>query len=247
MDNTQPSSQLQETIDKYMPYIAEIQKRLLFIVAIFIIGTTIGFIYYDKIVALMLSIFHLKGINIVFTSPFQFINLAMSSGFLVGVLAVSPFLIFQIISFLKPALKKQEYKIVVGLLPLSIILFIFGFAFGVLIMRYVIELFYEKSVALNIGNLLDISQLLSQILVTATLMGLAFQFPIVITLLMRFKVIKYKVFVKQRPVAYIISIIFAALLPPTDILSMVILTLPLIILFELTLILNRVLLKSHLL
>jgi sec-independent protein translocase protein TatC len=114
-------------------------------------------------------------------------------------------------------------------------------------MKYVISLFYEKSVELQIGNYLDISFLLSKIVLTGILMGLAFQFPIVLTVLMRLKVVRYKDFVKQRIFAWSLSLIFAALLPPTDLLSLALLTLPLVMLFELTLILNRVFLKAHLL
>ncbi|PIZ99175.1 MAG: Sec-independent protein translocase TatC, partial [Candidatus Levybacteria bacterium CG_4_10_14_0_2_um_filter_35_8] len=47
-------------------------------------------------------------------------------------------------------------------------------------------------------NFLDINRLLSSILITGALMGMAFQFPIVLTVLMRLKVVKYKALVKQR-------------------------------------------------
>ncbi|PIP52910.1 hypothetical protein COX08_03880 [Candidatus Beckwithbacteria bacterium CG23_combo_of_CG06-09_8_20_14_all_34_8] len=83
-------------------------------------------------------------------------------------------------------------------------------------------------------------------MVTSSLMGVAFQYPIVMTLLIRFKVIKHKTFEKQRPFAYVIALAFAAILPPTDLFSLILLTLPLVILFETTLILNRMFLKTHL-
>jgi Sec-independent protein secretion pathway component TatC len=47
-------------------------------------------------------------------------------------------------------------------------------------------------------------------------MGLAFQFPIVITILLKFNVIQYKNLVNQRIIAYTAALVFAALLPPTD-------------------------------
>jgi len=64
---------------------------------------------------------------------------------------------------------------------------------------------------------------------------------------MRLKVVKYKAFIKQRFIAWAVAIVFSALLPPTDILSLILLTLPLVILFEFTLILNRLIFKAHLL
>jgi sec-independent protein translocase protein TatC len=238
---------LQDTINRYFPYLMEVRKRLLFIASLFIVAAIFGFFYYEKIITFILSFLSFKGVNIVFTSPFQFFTLAINSGVFVGLVVIFPLFLYQLMAFLRPALHKKEYRLVVALLPLSIVLFVGGFVFGIAIMRYVVAIFYQKSVELQIGNLLDIELLLNKIVLTGVLMGLGFQFPIVMTLLMRLKVVKYKSFVKQRFFAWATAIIFAALLPPTDILSLVLLTLPLVILFEFTLILNRLVFKAQLL
>jgi sec-independent protein translocase protein TatC len=234
------STAIQENINKYFPLLSEVRKRLIFVLSIFLTSGVLGFFYYEKIIVFILKLLDLEGVNIVFTSPFQFLNLAVSSSLLIGTIITIPILIYQILTFLKPALRVSEYRSVIAFLPLSILLFLGGFTFGFLMMKYVVAVFYSKSVELNIGNMLDISKLLSQILVTASLMGLAFQYPIVMSLLMKFKVVAYETFVKQRPIAYVIAILFAALMPPTDILSLILLTLPLIVLFELTLLLNKI-------
>ena len=237
---------MDDIYNRYFPYLMEVRKRLFFVASIFLISSALGFIYYEKIITASLGIFNLEGINIVFTSPFQFIELSINSGLLIGLIAVFPLLIIQCLSVLKPALKKSEFKLVISLLPLSIFLFIFGFTYGVYIMRYVLIVFYEKSLALDIGNFLDVSKFLSQILLTSALMGLAFQFPVVLTILMRLKIIKHAALTKQRLIAYSVSVIFAAFLPPTDLFSLALLTIPLVILFETTLLLNKVVFKAHL-
>jgi len=209
-----PVVTLQDSRDKYQPFIMEIRKRLFFLVSIFVIAATLGFFYYEKVIGLILQLFDVFGVNIVFTSPFQFINLAINSGILVGLIVIMPFFIYQAVTFLKPALAPKEFKIVVSMIPLSVILFIFGFSYGIVMMRYVLILFYERSLVLDIGNFLDISLFLSQVLITATLMGIAFQFPIILTVLTRLGVVKIKDLKKQRLVAYSASLIFAAFLPP---------------------------------
>lgn len=238
------SDTVQENINRYFPLLAEVRRRLLFVLSIFILFGVFGFFYYEKIVTFTIGLLDLDGVNIVFTSPFQFLNLAISSSLSIGLIVTIPLLIYQLLIFLKPALKVKEYRSVMSLLPISIVLFIGGFAFGFLMMKYVVTIFYTKSVELNIGNMLDISRLLTQILVTSTFMGLAFQFPIVMSILMDFKIVTHKMFASQRPIAYVIAICFAAFMPPTDILSLVLLTLPLILLFEFTLMLNRVFRKG---
>lgn len=239
--------QLDNPAEKYLPFILEIRKRLFFIIAAFFIASGLGFFYYENIIKIILKVFNLEGVNIVFTSPFQFLSLAIAVGFCIGLLIIFPLIIYQTLSFLKPALNRHEFRAIIFLLPLSSILFVSGFSLGVLTMRYVLVVFYTKSQSLDIGNFLDISTLLSQTLITSALMGLAFQLPIILTILMRLGILKYQDLVKKRIIAYGLSLIFAALLPPTDLLSLALLFLPIASLFELTLLLNRYVLKSHLL
>ena len=242
---TSATIELDNSMVKYLPFLVEIRKRLFFTLAVFLIATILGFIFYEKTTKLILTLFSVKGLNIVFTSPFQFVSLAVNSGLLIGFIAVLPLLIIQILSFLKPALSSKEYRTVVLLLPVSIFLFIIGFSYGVTMMKYMVGLFYEKSLSLGIGNILDVNRLFSLILITAVLMGLAFEFPIVLTVLMRLKIIKYQTLVKRRIWAHMSALLFAVILPLTDILSLILLFLPLAMLFEITLLLNRTLLKSH--
>lgn len=245
MNTAFDSAHILDASKQYMPFLLEVRRRVLFVAAIFFIFSALGFIYYEKIIRLILRAFELQGINIVFTSPFQFINLAINSALMVGAVVVFPLIIWQIILFVRPALTKAEFKLTLSLLPLSIMLFVAGMTFGVLIMRWVMVLFYEKSVQLNIGNYLDVSQLLSQVIMTGVLMGVAFQFPVVLTMLLKIRLMTFKALSDKRLLAYGISLVFAAMLPPIDLLSLVLLTLPLIFLFELTLVLNRYILRTH--
>ena len=240
-----PAATHDTTTDKYFPYLLEIRQRLLFVVSLFIISSIVGFIFYEKIISIILNFFSLNGINIVFTSPFQFFTLAINSGLIIGVFVTLPVLIYQLLSFLKPALEPKEYRKIVATLPLAILLFAGGFIYGITIMKYVLQIFYKTSIKLQIGNVLDVENLLSKTLTTGLLMGAAFLFPIVMTVLMQLGLVKYKFFIKQRSIAYIIASLFVIFLPPPDIISDIILVSPLVILFELTLILNRVFLKTH--
>lgn len=243
MENIKPFEfpKLAAIINKYSPFFRELRKRMLFTLYAFAIATIAGFVFYEKIIKFLVGALSLKGINIVFTSPFQFINLAISSGTATGLVIVLPVIIIQVLHFLKPALMGKEYKMLVRFLPFSIILFLIGFAFGALIMKWQIEIFLARSVSLGIGNILDISSLLTTVFLTSALMGVGFQFPIILLLLMRIGVIKHRQLSKKRLWIYLGSFIFTLFLPPDSILADILLSLPLIFLFEFTLILNRIL------
>jgi len=234
------SPEIKSAIDKYSPFFIEAKKRLVFTLCVFAAATVAGFFLYEKIIKFLIDILSLKGINIVFTSPFQFINLAISCGIATGLIVSFPLLVIQILSFLKPALKEKEYKMVVRLLPFSLLLFLTGLTMGFLIMKWQIQIFLDRSLALGIGNVLDISRLLSTVLLTSTLLGIGFEFPILLLLLMRLGVVKRKQLHKMRPWIYLGSFFFAIILPLDSILADILLALPLIVLFEVTLILSRV-------
>lgn len=228
---------------KYLPFLLEIRRRLLFLASIFIAASTLGFIYYERIIRFVLKIFQFQGVNIVFTSPFQFINLAINSSLILGLIVTLPVIILQMLFFIKPALAPKEYRTLLFLLPFSLILFATGFLYGVLMMRSTLEIFYRQTQALGVGNFLDISTFLFQIILTAVLLGTAFQFPLVMTFLLHLKIINWPSLAKFRPLFYLAACIFIAFLPPTDLLSDFLLFLPLALLFELTLILNRLIFR----
>ena len=146
-----------------------------------------------------------------------------------------PLIISQVLSFLKPALKREEFKLVLNYIPYSLFLFLAGFIFGAIIMKWQVEIFLQSSVNLGIGNVLDISKLLSTVLLTSTFLGVGFQFPIVILILTRLGLIKHQALAKQRKWVYLMALLFAILLPADSILADIVLAMPLIILFEFTL------------
>lgn len=235
------SPELKAILAKYSPFFKEVRRRIVFTVAVFVAATLIGFVFYERIIKMLIDILGVRGVNIVFTSPFQFINLAIACGVATGLILTFPLIVIQILSFLKPALKAREYRMVIRFLPFCFILFLAGFSFGAILMKWQIEIFLAKSIALGIGNILDISNLLTTVLLTSALMGIGFQFPIVLLLLLRLGIIKQDQLARKRLWVYLGSFLFAILLPPDSILADVLLALPLIILFEATLILDRIL------
>ena len=232
-------SELEKIKNRFSPFLKEIKKRIFFIVFVLVLSTVLGFIFNEKIIKFLVSLLPFAGINIVFTSPFQFVNLAIGCGLATGLVVTFPFFILQIISFLKPALKNKEYQILTRVIPFSLFLFLFGLGFGAMVMRWQIRVSLAQSSSLGIGNALDISQLISTVLLTAALMGIGFQFPIILLLLIRLGLISHQQLSKKRLWIYLGSFILILFLPLDSVMADFFLSLPLFLLFELTLLLDR--------
>lgn len=240
-NTTQDSStnEVDKAIDQYLPYLKEAQKRLLITGVVFFVTAIIGAIFYKQILTFVMSQFDLTGINIVLTSPYQVIELAIFTGIYTGLVVTLPLFVFNLITFLKPALSPEEFKYIVSLVPVAFALFISGFLFGVWVMNFVIVLFTKATLDFSIGNIWDITSFFSQIIFSAILLGTVFQFPIILTALMRFGVVTREQLISKRPYIWASALIFAAALPPTDPFSLALLVAPLIFLFEAAMLINR--------
>lgn len=225
--------------DQYLPYIKELRSKLFRIVIFFAIGAILGFVYYQQILGFVLQLFKLEGINLVLTNPYQFFDLSIRTGFFTGILMALPIFLYYLLQFIRPALRPAEFKMLISMLPMSIVLFICGFIFGLWVIQFVIDLFYQTSSSFEIGNLWDLSGFLSEILIMGISLGIIFQLPVVLTSLLRLKIITSSQVAKQRRMIYAALLVMAALLPTTDIVALALLTLIPLFLFEVTLLLNN--------
>jgi len=233
------ASSLDQAIAKYTPYLKELQSKLFTVFIVFFFGGIIGFIYYQQILSFVMRLFTMDGINLVLTSPYQFIDLAVNTGLLVGVTFSLPLLGYFLLTFVRPALAPREFRLLVRLYPLAIILFILGFFFGSWIIQLIINLYMQTTLDFSVNNLWDVSHFFSQILLTGLSLALIFELPIILTALLKLKIIKIKALQKSRKFIYAAILIFVAFLPPNDIISLALLSIPPLLLFEITLLLNK--------
>jgi sec-independent protein translocase protein TatC len=105
-------------------------------------------------------------------------------------------------------------------------------------MYYALVILAKINISIGIQNVWDIGMFLSQIIMTSTLLGVLFQFPIVATFILKTEIITVDNLRDKRRVAVLIIFIFTSLLPPTDGLSLVAMALPLVLLYEVTIFVN---------
>jgi len=229
----------QKSISKYGVYFEELRKRLFSLTKIFVIIFAVGFFITSPAIKLAMKYINLKGVTIVTTSPFQLIDLAMSIGFFMACVFTIPIFIYHLYSFLKPGLLPKERKIFLLSLPLGLFLFIIGFVYGVGMLYMGVKIIAEVNIGLGVANYWDISIFISQIVLTSSLLGLLFIFPIVIRFLIRIGVMSIEFLRSKRRHAIVVIFIIVSLLPPTDGLSLVLMATPLVLIYELTILFNR--------
>ncbi len=225
-------------LETFLPYLEDLRRRIYWSTIIFTLVFIGGFFSSAFILKHFVSFFSIKDVLIATTSPFQFADLAVDIGFFFAIIITLPLVIFHLYAFLRPALTRKEKIWFTFSIPLSLLLFICGFLYGVLILYYSFELLARLNEGLGIRNIWDIGSFLSQIFITSSLLGIVFQFPLVLSLGIKLQLINTSFLKEKRRVALFIIFVIVSLLPPTDGLSLIAMALPLIILYEATILIN---------
>jgi len=220
----------------------DLRRRLYYGVILFIVVFVVGFFLAGVILKKILAFVQLDNVTLAASSPFQYIEMAMNVGFFLAIIASVPYIIFSFYSFIMPALTKSERINLLKSIPVSIALFVLGFFYGFSLLFYALELLAAINVNLGIANFWNTAQFLSQIFITSALLGLVFEFPLLLTLLIKLGMITSQNLKERRRIAYFSMLFLVALLPPTDVLTLVGMALPLVLLYEGTIVLNS---KEH--
>ncbi len=223
---------------KYYKYLDEIRQKIYELVIVFVVCFFGGFFLTAPILKKIVSLFQVSGVSIVTNSPFQFLDLAMNTGLIIALIFCAPLLVFYVYNFLKDGFNKREKKVFLILLPVALGLFLLGFFYGFTVLYFCLEAIARVNISIGIQNLWDIDKYLSQIVLTSVLLGFIFEYPVVLTFLLKLKIIKISFLKKNRRYAVAIIFILVSLLPPTDGLSLVIMSLPLILIYEFTIFFN---------
>jgi len=216
-----------------LSHFQELRKRLIRGVIAVAIAAALSFIFYEWIFYIL--ILPAQGINLIFIEMTEMIGTIMKVCLASGLILAMPYLTFQGIMFISPALTRKEKRYVYIILPWVTIMFLAGVLFGYFILIPPATTFlitFGSDIAtpqIKIGNYIAI---ITRLLLA---IGLVFEMPVVTTFLARIGIVKAKWLADKRKMAIIVAFILAAIITPTfDPINQCLVAIPLIILYELS-------------
>lgn len=157
----------------------------------------------------------------------------------VGFILAFPIILWEFWKFISPALYDKEKKYAVAFIASSSILFFLGVLFGYyLITPLSINFLGNYKISDVVKNDIDLDSYLSLIKTTAISCGLVFELPIIIYFLAKVGLVTASFLRNYRRYAYVIMLIIAAVVTPPDVVSQVIVTIPLVILYEISILIS---------
>jgi sec-independent protein translocase protein TatC len=178
-----------------------------------------------------------KPVTLGIGEPFT-MTLAVSGMF--ALLLAMPILLYQLYAFIIPAFTPKERRVVVPLLSMIPVLFAAGVAFGYFLVLPAAVRFLQNFNTDQFNVLVQANQYYKFVATTLLACGLVFQLPVGILALTRMRVIDVKFLRKNRRYAIVVCAVVAMALPGTDPVSMLIEMAPLVVLFEMSILLSAI-------
>jgi sec-independent protein translocase protein TatC len=172
-----------------------------------------------------------------FFTPFK---LTLMTSVFIGM----PYLLYQIWSFIAPALYDKEKRIAIPLLLSSIVLFYLGMAFAYFVVFPLVFGFFTSAGPEGVAIMTDISRYLDFVLKLFFAFGLAFEIPIATILLVTAGITTTENLREKRPYVVVGCFVVGMLLTPPDVISQLLLAIPMWLLFEMGIIFASMLKKS---
>lgn len=183
--------------------------------------------------------------KLVFIAPQEAFTTNIKITFFVGLLFSSPFILYQIWKFVSLGLLPEERKYIRIFGPLSFLLFVIGFTFGYLIIVPIGMKFLLGFASEILAPMITISKYISFVFNLSFAFSLVFQLPIVILFLTKIGIVTPAVLKKRRKEAIVLVFIAAAIMTPPDVVTQVLMAVPLILLYELGILFSRLAYKKH--
>lgn len=173
----------------------------------------------------------------------QFTMHIMAS-FILGLMIAFPYVCWEIWRFIKPGLQVKERKYSRGAVAAVSILFFFGVMFGYYVITpWMVYFLANYSISDMVVNEFDITSYVSTVVMLVFGSGLLFQLPVVIYFLTKIGIVTPEFLRKYRKHSIIIILIVAAIVTPPDPLSQMLITIPLYLLFEISILISAAVAK----
>ncbi len=224
-------------------HLIELRKRLTHSLIALGLGFLICYFFKDQLFAIItrpLTDALPQSSYLIYTGLTQAFFTYMKIAFFASLVLTCPFIMYQVWRFIAPALLPQEKKLVVPFVLSSTLLFLGGISFGYFVVLPPAFAFFVSFNNEYLRAMISFSDYLSLFMRFLLGFGLSFQLPVIIFFLAKLKIVNDKLLTKHRKYAILLLFVAAAVLTPSpDALSQILMAIPLIFLYEVSIFVAR--------
>ena len=163
-----------------------------------------------------------------------------------GFIVAFPYVLYQLWSFISPGLNPNERKNSRGFIIVASLLFFLGVLFGYYIITPLsINFLANYQISEQISNEFDISSVIAIVRSSSLASGFVFELPIIIYFLTKVGLVTPQFLKKYRKYALVIVLILSAIITPPDVASQVIVAIPILILYQVSIYISSIVVKNQ--
>ncbi len=219
-----------------MPHLDELRRRLIIVGLGFIVATLICYSFVGKILPWLIA----PAGHLVYTSPLDGFNAYMTIASVLGFIVSLPLTLYHIWAFVGKALRPQEKQAIILVAPLSFIFFLCGVSFAFYVAVPLTYRFLMSFSSEYMEPMITVSSYMGFLANMLIVFGVTFELPLVLAFLAKIGIATPEFLRQKRRHAIMIIFILATIITPPDVVSQVLLAIPLIVLYELGIIFGSI-------
>lgn len=227
-------------------HLKELRNRIIICVVCLVVFFLVGLHFAPNLVDMLTGLGTGYGYEFVYIAPQELLLQYFSIALLAGIVLAFPVILYHIWAFIQPGLKKNENTLFLGALIAGLVFFVLGVLFAYKIMvpfmlRFLIDLSRGSDVTASVSVANYVTFLLTIFLV----LGVVFELPVVAVALSQMGLLKVSWMRKARKFVIVAIFFIAAVITPPDIVSQVMVAIPMLGLYELSIVVCTVLQKTR--
>lgn len=229
-------------------HLTELRKRVIFVLIVFVIGLVGGLVFAEPTYHYLLEQKPASGELVLHAFSFwDGIGIYMQIAFIAAYVLTIPFAVFQLWLFVKPALLPHEQRSTLKYVPFAIVMLLLGIAFAYFVV-FPLAFNFTRTVSAHLGleETFGVVQYFKFMFGIVIPISLLFEMPLLIMFLTAIRIVNPIRLKKMRRLAYFVMAVIGVMITPPDFISDILVIIPLIILYEISVWLSSKVYKKQL-
>lgn len=223
-----------------LEHLNEFRKRLAWVIAIVFLMILVSYQFAGSLVRFGIQKAESLNYTLVYLAPGELFAQYIKISLIMGIVLASPFILFQIWAFVRPGLKRGERISVFFSLFAGLFCFLAGAVFSYQVaIPMILQFFSTVDQNQFVTPTISIQNYMSFILTSLLTFGLVFEMPVITVLLSQLGVLKAEWLVRSRKLVIVAIFLIGAIITPPDVISQMVVALPMLLLFEISVLLSK--------
>ncbi|WP_160718646.1 twin-arginine translocase subunit TatC [Isachenkonia alkalipeptolytica] len=223
-------------------HLTELRKRIIIVIITLLAATGVAFYFVDEIQNLMIR----PGgeVDFIYLSPPELLMAHIKLALMAGLVGALPIIFYQVWAFVIPGIQKKQKIFLFLSVFFGTFFFVGGIIFAYLLILPLSIEFFAGMASEQVQPLFSFTSYIGFVTSILFAFGVAFELPMLVLLLTKFNLVRPRTLRRARKFVFLVVVVLSALITPPDIISQALLAGPMMILFEVSIIISSVIYRK---